>query len=101
MIKKITIKEFDSFVKENPLCVVDFYADWCGPCKMLGQELQALSDEKGLMVGKVDIDDEINMDLAMKYNIQAIPFIVIFKDGKEYKTSLGYKNKEELLGMLA
>ena len=95
MVKHINENEFKQFVSENSLCVVDFYADWCGPCRMLAQELEEVSSEKGLVIGKVNVDD--NENLAMEFNVRNIPFLVVFKDGKMVKSLVGYRSKEQLV----
>lgn len=77
--------------------LVDFYADWCGPCKMMAPIVENLATEldgKG-KVGKVNVDE--NQDLAIKYNVMSIPTLIIFKDGKEVKRFVGVRDKEELL----
>jgi|TARA_B110000196_G_C21132528_1_gene659263 thioredoxin 1 len=76
--------------------LVDFWAEWCGPCKAIGPAIEELaSDFDGkAKVGKVDIDS--NRDIAMQYNIQSIPSILIFKDGQVVETFVGMKGKDEL-----
>ena len=76
--------------------LVDFYADWCGPCKMMGPVVEKLADEydKKAKVGKVNIDEEEL--LAAKYGVMSIPCFVIIKDGKVVDQSLGAMPKEAL-----
>ena len=73
--------------------MVDFYADWCGPCRMLGSMIEELAEDHE--VYKVNVDEE--SDLAAEYGIMSIPCVITFKDGKEYKRSIGLTNKENLL----
>ena len=76
--------------------LVDFYADWCGPCKMMAPVIEELAGElQGkAKVGKINVDD--NQELAIKYNVMSIPTIVIFKEGKEVKRFVGVTDIEEL-----
>ena len=81
---------------EQPV-LVDFYADWCGPCKMMSPVVEELARElQGkAKVGKINVDE--NQDLAMEYNVMSIPTLIIFKEGKEFKRFVGVRNKNELL----
>ena len=73
--------------------VVDFWASWCAPCKMLAPEIAELAAE-GIKVGKVNVDEE--GELAMKYGIMSIPTVILFKDGKIEKKTVGYMTKDQL-----
>ena len=98
---KITAENFAREVLEaNKLVFVDFYADWCGPCKMLSPILHELAEEKAdvLKVGKVNVDEE--MELAMQFQVSSIPLVVLFKDGKAVAKSLGFRPKEEIAAMV-
>lgn len=77
--------------------VVDFWATWCGPCRMLGPTIEELSDELDgkVVVGKVDVDE--NRDVAAKYGVMSIPTVIFFKDGAEVKRFVGVQSKEKLL----
>ena len=80
--------------------LLDFYADWCGPCKMLSPVLSEIADEYAevLKVAKVNVDDE--PELAMKFKVSSIPMLVLFKDGRIVSTSVGYRPKGEILNEL-
>ena len=80
--------------------LLDFYADWCGPCKMLSPVLSEIADEYAdvLRVAKVNVDDEPK--LAMKFKVSSIPMLVLFKNGKIISTSVGYRPKDEILNEL-
>ena len=99
MLKHInSVAEFDSEVKEG-LVLVDFFATWCGPCKMLSPLLEEIANENpDLKVLKIDVD-EVG-PLAAKFGIQAIPTLILFKDGERKDTKLGYQNKNQLLGFI-
>ncbi len=99
MLKHInSVAEFDNEVKEG-LVLVDFFATWCGPCKMLSPLLEELAEENpNLKVLKIDVD-EVG-PLAARFGIQAIPTLMLFKDGERKDTKLGYQNKNQLLGFI-
>ena len=85
-----TVANFEEEVLNSPLPVlVDFYADWCGPCKMLAPILHELAEEKSgtLKVGKVNVDE--NMTIAQKYRVASIPNFVIFRDGQPVANFVG------------
>lgn len=77
--------------------LVDFYADWCGPCKMMAPVVEELAGElQGkAKVGKINIDE--NQGLAMKYEVMSIPTLIVFKEGKETNRFVGVTDKDELL----
>ncbi|MBO5414642.1 MAG: thioredoxin [Bacilli bacterium] len=78
--------------------LVDFYADWCGPCKMLSPVLEEISNETDIKICKVNVDE--NQALAMEYKVMSIPTLIVFKDGKKELVSVGLKSKEEILEMI-
>ena len=73
------------------LTIIDFYADWCGPCKMLSQVLEQLEN---IDIIKINVDE--HEDLAKKYKVMSIPYLLIVKDGKIEKELLGFKSKDDL-----
>ncbi|OUC51134.1 thioredoxin [Eggerthia catenaformis] len=78
------------------LVLVDFFATWCGPCKMIGPVLEQLDNEvEGLTVYKIDVDE--NPEAAAKYGVQSIPNLILFKDGEAVDQIIGFTNKEGLL----
>lgn len=95
MIKEFTSKEnFEELVK-NGVTVVDFNATWCGPCKMLHPNFEAVSNELTdyKFVG-VDVDE--NGQIAARFNIRAVPTVIVFKDGKALKATTGYMDEKTL-----
>lgn len=98
-IYKITNENFQSEVlNENKIVLVDFFADWCYPCKMMAPVVEEISKDESIKVGKINIDE--NQELAEKYEIESIPTILIFKNGKEYKRKVGVTDKQDLLDLL-
>ena len=95
-VVKVNSEEFEKEVlKAKSNVLVDFNADWCGPCKMLGPVIEEIAENnKYLKVVSINVDD--NSDLAQKYGVMSIPCLVMFKDGEEVKRSVGFVPKEEL-----
>ena len=86
-VLKITSENFENEVlKSDKKVVIDFYADWCGPCKMMSPIIDQIAEEKGdsIKVGKVNVDE--NQDLAMEYDVMTIPTIMIVNNGEIEKT---------------
>jgi len=90
VIVKLNEANFEAKTKTG-VVVVDFYADWCGPCRMLSPVLEELTE---VTVGKVDIETEQN--LAVEYNVSSIPLLVFMKDGKEESRMVGLQTKEKI-----
>ena len=91
----------ENFKKEikNGIVLVDFYADWCGPCKMVAPIIEELSQEKeNVKFIKVNVDN--NEEIAKEYGIMSIPTMIIFKDGKEINKNIGFATKEEISSWL-
>ena len=99
MLKHINdVAEFDAAIKEGKV-LVDFFATWCGPCKMLSPVLEQLAEQNpDLLVLKIDVD-EVG-PLAARYGIQAIPTLILFKDGQQVDKRMGYQNMNQLLGFI-
>ena len=91
MITELTSANFDSFIQNATAPVlVDLWASWCGPCKMLSPLVDQLAEEMGdkLAVGKVNVDDE--GEIAMRYSVQSIPTLLLFKGGELVNKNIGY-----------
>lgn len=98
---KITKANFESEVVNASLPVLlDFYADWCGPCRMLAPTVEQLAEEyEGkLVVGKINVDDE--PELATRFRVASIPTVVLMKNGQVLATTLGFRPKAELETMI-
>lgn len=94
MVKHINEEEFNKVINDKETVLVDFYADWCGPCRMLAPILEEI-DAK---VYKINTDSE--PELARKFGIMSIPCVISFRDGKEFKRSIGLVDKETLERLL-
>ena len=99
-VLKITAENFKKEVlEENKTVVIDFYADWCGPCKMLAPVLEEIAKEKNnTKFVKINVDDA--QELAMEYNIMSIPTLVVIKNGKEVNRIVGLASKSELMQII-
>ena len=97
---KLSTENFEKEVlkAEKPV-LVDFYADWCGPCNAMAPVIEELAKElEGkVKVGKINVDE--NPDIAVEYNVMSIPTLIVFKNGKEEKRLVGLRNKEELINL--
>ncbi len=91
-------KSFEKFISENDKCVVDFWAPWCGPCLSLGPVLEEACKEKGVPLGKVNVDG--SRELASRFGIMSIPCVILFENGEEADRKIGSVPKESLLEFL-
>ena len=97
-IIEVTKANFKEKVLENDFAVVDFNADWCGPCKMLRPILEEVSNEENIDIYSVNIDD--NEELAEEYEVSSIPCVVVFQDGKEVDRHIGMMSKKDVIKMI-
>lgn len=97
---KITSANFEQeVVKSNKPVLVDFWATWCMPCRMLAPTVEEIADEYGdkLVVGKINVDEE--SDLARKFRVMSIPTLIVFENGEEVRRSVGVVDKDDILEM--
>ena len=95
----VTDSSFNEIVSTNDLVLVDFWAEWCGPCKKLSPILDEISNETGLLVGKLNVDE--NPAKMQEYSVHSIPTMVLFKSGQPVKTIVGAKPKHLLIKELS
>tara|TARA_Y100000310_G_scaffold332195_1_gene407329 strand:+ start:47 stop:358 length:312 start_codon:yes stop_codon:yes gene_type:complete len=95
MPEKLTKENFDEFISKGN-AIVDFWAEWCGPCKMMGPEFEAASKEnKDVKFGKLDIEG--NQDIAERFQVMSIPTLIFFKDKEQVDRVSGAMSKEAIL----
>lgn len=93
MIKHYSKEEdFNEIIKNKVL--VDFYADWCGPCKMLAMEIEKVASEIDIDIVKVNVDEE--EDIARRYGVMSIPTLILFENGQELKKTIGFMPKDKI-----
>lgn len=98
-VLELTNENFDEVINGDKQVLVDFWAPWCGPCRMQGPIVDALAEESDeFVVGKVNVDDA--GEIASRYGIMSIPTIIVFKGGEVKEMAVGLRSKEELVKML-
>ena len=95
-----TIEEFDTIISDDKPTLVDFYATWCGPCKMQAPILHEFAEEVGEKAQVIKVDVDQVGELAMRYGIMSIPTLVVFKNGELKEKSVGLNTKENLASMI-
>lgn len=97
-VQKLNQNTFNNAIA-NGTALVDFYADWCGPCRMVSPIVDEIAEERNdITVGKVNVDDE--NALSMKYGVMSIPTLIVFKDGQEKTRIVGARPKAAILAEL-
>lgn len=99
-VLKVTGNNFESdIIKSEKTVLLDFWASWCGPCRMLSPTVDEIADENPqILVGKINVDEE--PELAQAFGVVSIPMLVVMKDGKIVNQSVGVRPKEQILDML-
>ena len=95
----VKVDNFSEIINSGKTVLLDFYADWCGPCRMVAPVLHDIAEEHPeYVIGKINVDNE--PALARQFNVMSIPMLVVIKDGKVAESSVGAKNKAQILKML-
>ena len=95
----VTKDNYASVIAENPLVLLDFWAVWCGPCKMIAPILAEIAEERDdVVVGKVDVDSE--MELAIQFGVSSIPTLAVIRNGVPAAKAVGYMPKASVLKLL-
>ena len=99
-VRNITKENFENeIMKSERVVLLDFFASWCGPCRMVGPIIEEIAEEnESILVGKVDVDAQT--ELATQFQVYSIPTLVVMKDGKVLTQSTGAKSKAQILDML-
>ena len=99
-IVNITKEVFESKVRNSDVTVLlDFYAEWCGPCKMVAPIIHEIAEEKpDILVAKVDVDAQT--DMAIEFGVSSIPTLIVFKNNKVINKAVGFRSKEQILKLL-
>ena len=99
-VQTITTENFDELVlRSGKPVLVDFWAPWCGPCRMVSPLVDEIAEERAdISVGKVNVDEQ--PELAMKFGVMSIPTLLVFKDGELANKAIGARPKDELLALL-
>ena len=96
---KLNLNNFDSFINNEGILLLDFYADWCGPCRMVLPIVEEIASEReDIAVGKINVDE--NPELASRYGVISIPTLIVMKDGKIINRASGARPKAQILSML-
>ena len=96
---KVNKDNFEALKSESRPVLLDFYADWCGPCRMLSPVLNAIASEReDIVIGKINVDEEPS--LAAKFGVISIPMLVVMREGKVVSQSVGARPKAQILAML-
>lgn len=98
-VLSITKDNFNLVTESEKTVLLDFYADWCGPCRMVSPIVDQIAEENPqYLIGKINVDEQ--SELAMKFGVTSIPTLVVMKNGKVVNQSLGAKPKEQILALL-
>lgn len=100
-VLSVNENNFEEVIKTDKPILIDFWASWCGPCRMMSPVIDEIAEEMGetVRVCKINIDEEKN--LAVKYNVMSIPTFIVLKNGKEVGRTIGVQDKNEIIKMIS
>ena len=99
MALQITDANYKELLASDKLVVIDFWAEWCGPCQMMGPIVDEVAEERNdIIIGKLNVDTQ--PEIALRYNVMSIPTLILFENGEEAQKSIGLISKEELLELI-
>lgn len=94
------MSKFSELINQDTPVLVDFFAEWCGPCKMLAPVLKEVKDDLGDTISIIKIDVDKNQALATKYQVRGVPTMILFKNGKQVWRQSGLLQKEEIINII-
>ena len=94
------MSSFSEIINQSKPVLIDFYADWCGPCKMMSPVLKQVKDNLGDRVSIIKIDVDKNQELASKYQVRGVPTLMLFKNGKQLWRQSGVLQKDEIINII-
>jgi len=94
------MNKFSELINQKTPVLVDFFADWCGPCKMMSPILKEVKDTLGNSISIIKINVDMNKQLAAQYEVRGVPTLILFKEGKQLWRQSGVLQKEELIGII-
>ncbi len=98
-VLKVTMDNFNEVKNSDKTVLLDFYADWCGPCRMVGPIIDEIAEENpDILVGKINVDEQ--QELASAFSVMSIPTLVVMRGGEIVTKSMGAKPKAQILSML-
>ena len=98
-VLSVSLENFDTVMNSEKPVLLDFYADWCGPCRMVSPIVDEIAEERGdILVGKINVDDE--PELAQAFGVISIPTLVVMKNGEIVNQATGARPKAQILSML-
>ena len=99
-LKKVKMSKFQELINGNKPVLIDFFATWCGPCKMLSPVLKEVKDSLGERISILKIDVDKNQQIASKYQVRGVPTMILFQDGKQLWRQSGVLSKEEIIKVI-
>ena len=100
MVTELNESNFDQFVDSNSLAIIDCWAPWCGPCRRMGPIVEELASDLQGKAGDAKLNTDENQAIAVRFNINAIPTLLVFKDGVLVDTLVGLRPKEDIIAQL-